>query len=118
MSVDVKIVACDASGRRVVGYVVKLIDEVGQIAEAVFVIARMPDFFLCMRARGKGVTTLDELRAFCERCVGRSYEEMDMVRHDRETMQQEFSLISVTPERLQEEVGVNYFAEVRMLEER
>ena len=81
-------------------------------------IARMPDFFLCMRARGKGVTTLDELRAFCERCVGRSYEEMDMVRHDRETMQQEFSLISVTPERLQEEVGVNYFAEVRMLEER
>jgi len=43
---------------------------------------------------------------------------MDVVRHDRETMQQELSLISVTPERLQEEVGVNRFAEVRMLEER
>ena len=96
----------------------KLIDEVGQIADAVFVIARMPDFLLCLRACGKGVATLDELHAFCERCVSRGYEEMDVIRHDRETMQQEFSLISITPERLQEEVGVNCFAEVRMLEER
>ena len=64
MGVDVEVVWREIGGWRVVGYVAELIVVVGAVADAVFVVAGLPDGSLRHGFGAEGVASLDELEAF------------------------------------------------------
>jgi len=118
MRVHVSILPAESGGWGVVGDVAKLIVVVFVIANAMFVIAGVPDFLWCDRSRGEGVSALDELETFWQRLVRPwRYEEMDMVWHDCEAVKLELSLLAIAEESLDEDFCVGFCLEVAMLEE-
>jgi hypothetical protein len=118
MCVDVEIVRRKSVGWRIVGDVTKLIVIVQQIPDTMLMIAAMPYFFLCDFPGRKGISAFDELNTFRKRLiVSRREEQMNMVWHNCETMQVEFALVSISVERLEEELSVRFFFEVTKLHE-
>jgi hypothetical protein len=81
------------------GYVGLLVFEVFFIADAVFVVAGVPDFAFELFADGEGKTALDELDAAGGTLVhGWCDENVDVVGHDGEGVEGEAALVAVAEE--------------------
>jgi hypothetical protein len=97
----------------VVSYVAELCIEVFGVADAVFVIAGVPDFAEGLIADGEGVSAFDELDAAgCGMVDGWSDEDVDVVGHDGEAVKKEAAFVSVLEEAGDEEFGVGCALEV------
>jgi hypothetical protein len=68
-----------------------------------FVMTGVPYFACPLTARSEGVATLDVLNAFCGGLIdGGSYQNVDVIGHDDETVELETALIAITEERCYE----------------
>jgi hypothetical protein len=99
----------------IVGDVVKLGCEVGVIADAVFVIAGVPDLAQRLLPGGEGLATLDELDAAGGALVDRWCDEgVDVIGHHGEAMELEVFGVSIAEESGDEEFSVRGALEVAM----
>jgi len=81
--------------------------EVVFIANPMLMITGVPDAARSLIRKCEGVAALDELNALCRAYIDcRSNEDVDMVRHNGEAVQEEFPGIAVTEKRDDEELGV------------
>jgi hypothetical protein len=73
---------------------------IGIVSDAMFVVAGVPDFSGRLFASGEGVAALDELYAAGGILVdGGRDQDVDVVGHDREAMEFEFSGVTISEER-------------------
>lgn len=100
----------------VVSDVGELVCVVVEVADAVIVVAGMPDLAWGVLSGGEGVAALDELYAAgCGLIGGWCEEDMDVIGHNGEGVELEPALIFVVEERGDEEFGVWGSLEVAML---
>ena len=92
-SVDVRIVRV-AFADWIVGDVLHLGVEVAKVADAMFVVARVPDFAGRLLPRGVGVAAFDELNRLARR-LGGCDENVDMIWHDNEAVEEKFSCVAI-----------------------
>ena len=79
-------------------------------------ISLIPDVGRGEFSDGSGITAFDELYRFSGRNFDRrSDQDVDMVRHDNEGVEEEVALVAIVKEGLDEEVGVGGDLEVAML---
>jgi len=89
------------------GDVLPLIVEVFTVADAVFVVAWMPDFAFELVADGVGEAAFDVLNAACERVLWQwGDEDVGVVGHDGEGVELVAVLIAVVEQEFQHHVGV------------
>ena len=66
---DVSKICGEFGGWRIVGDVAELVVVIFEIANAMLVIAGVPDLLWCENPRGEGVSALDQLNAFWQRMI-------------------------------------------------
>jgi len=88
-------------------YVAFLVEEVFSVADSVFVMAWVPDFAFELFADGVREAAFDELQAAGKGLFrGGSYEYVDMVWHEGESMELVAGLFAVAEENFQHQIGV------------
>lgn len=108
-------VACEMQAGGVVRYVLKLGEEVGQVANAMLVITGVPDFSGRLLAHGEGVATFDELEAAGGALIARRCDEgVGVIGQHSETVELELPGVSISEKRADEELGVDGSLEVTM----
>jgi len=102
--------------RRVVGDVLLLRFKISEIADAMLMIAGVPYFAGRLIACSVGIPSFDELYGFRGRYVcRRSDKDVDVVGHDDEGVDEEFTRVAIAEEGGDEEFGVSRALEVAML---
>jgi hypothetical protein len=91
--------------------------EIALDADTVFEVAGMPDY--AVARGGMRVTAFDELDAACGGLVeGRGDEDVDVVGHDDEAVEQESLLVAIVEECCDKKFGVLCLLEMAMLAKR
>ncbi len=112
LGVDVG-VSEDVFADGILGDVVALGFVVGEVADAVLMVAGVPDLAGRLLADGVGVAAFDELEASGGGLIDRGGdEEVDVVGHEDEGVEKEAALVSVAEEGGEEEVRVRGALEV------
>jgi hypothetical protein len=111
--VDVRIVRVTFADW-VAGDVLLLGLKVAKVADAMFVVARVPDFAGRLLPRGMGVAAFDELNRLA-RGFGGCDENVDMIWHDNETVEEKFTCVAIAQESGNEKFRVYRSLEVTML---
>ena len=116
VGVDVGVVCVVFSGG-IVGYVLELLVVVVLVADAVFVVAGVPDFSGRLVAGCERVAAFDELDGVgCGLIHCWRQENVDVVGHDYESVEEEFALVAIAEKGGDEEIRVGGSLEVTMLE--
>ena len=93
--------------RGVVGDVARLIVEVFNIPDAMFVISGIPNCSFGMLMCSKGIAAFDELNTPGGGVIdGWCYQDMNVIGHDNESVESEAVLVAILEERLDEEFGI------------
>ena len=104
--VDVGVI-CVAFAERIVRYVESLVAEIIFIDDTVCVVAHLPDFAWEFLADGEREAALDELSAAIDGLVGCwGKEDVDVIGHDGESVEVEFSGVAIAEEGGDEELCV------------
>lgn len=91
--------------QRVLGNVIELGDEVAGIGDAMGEVSLLPDFSSVLLAHGEGVAAFDELGGLLDG-FGWREQDVDVIRHDDEAVQEEASLIAVAEDGCDKQFGV------------